>query len=89
MATEKEVILEYKNVEIRVLVTQTCDEIRIQYFNPGKEDFVENITDIQSGWRLKDKKLQKDYEELIKKASEIDEECYSEAKDGEVFKFTE
>lgn len=89
MATEKEVILEYKNVEIRVLVTQTCDEIRIQYFNPGKEDFMESITDIQNGWRLKDKELQRDYEELIKKASEIDEECYKDAKNGEVFKFTE
>ena len=89
MATEKEVILEYKDVEIRVLVTQTCDEIRIQYFNPGKEDFVESIMDIQEGWRLKDKELQRDYEELLKKAIEIDEECYRDANDGEVFKFKE
>ena len=89
MATEKEVILKYKDVEIRVLVRQTCNEIMIQYFNPGKEDFVESIMDIKNGWRLKDKKLQKDYEELIEKAREIDEECYRDAKDGEIFKFTE
>lgn len=89
MVMEKEVKLEYKNVEIRVLVTETCDEIRIQYFNPGKEDFVESLTEIQNGWRLQDKELQKDYEELIEKAREIDEKCYNDARDGEVFKFKE
>jgi hypothetical protein len=89
MATEKEVKLEYKSVEIRVLVTETCNEIRIQFFNPGNEDFVEDIKGIQNGWRFQDKKLQKDYEELIEKAREIDEKCYKDARDGEVFKFKE
>lgn len=87
MATEKEVKLEYKNVEIRVLVTQMCSEIKVQFFNPGREDFVESVDDIQKGWRLQDKELQKEYEELIKKARDIDEECYRDARDEEVFKF--
>ncbi len=89
MATEKEVRLKYKSVEIRVLVTETCDEIRIQFFNPGKEDFVESLKDIQNGWRLKDKELQRDYETLIEKARKIDEKCYKNALNGEVFKFNE
>jgi hypothetical protein len=87
MVLEKEVKLEYKNVEIRALVTLTCNEIRVQFFNPGKEDFVESLDVIQDGWRLKDKELQNDYEILIEKARDIDEECYKDAKDGEVFKF--
>lgn len=89
MATEKEVKLEYKSVEIRVLITETCNEIRVQFFNPGKEDFVESIKDIQNGWRLKNKVLQRDYEILIEKAQKIDEKCYKDAVDGEVFNFNE
>ncbi|WP_414468259.1 hypothetical protein [Methanobacterium sp. ACI-7] len=89
MAVQKEVRLEYKDIEIRVLVTETCDEIRIQYFNPGEEDFVEDIREVKKGWRFSDEKLQLEYEELIEKAAEIDEECYKNAENGEVFKFND
>ena len=89
MAVEKEIKLKYKDVEIMVLVTEKCDDIRIQFFNPGKEDFVESITEIQSGWQFQDKILQEDYEKLIEKAREIDEKCYRDARNGEIFKFKE
>ena len=89
MLLEKEVKLQYKNVEIGVLVTETCNEIKIQFFNPGKEDFVESLSEIQRGWRFQDRKLQRNYERLIEKSREIDEKCYRDAEDGEIFRFKE
>ncbi|MGB9937342.1 MAG: hypothetical protein ACPK7O_06440 [Methanobacterium sp.] len=89
MVIQKEIKIEYKDVEIRVLVTETCDEIRVQFFNPGIEDFVEDIREVKKGWRFSDEKLQLEYEELIEKAVDIAEECYKNAENGEVFRFNE
>ena len=87
MATEKEVKLVFDQVEIEVLVTQTCNDIRIQFFNPGTMDFVEDISKVKEGWTFQDKDLKNEYDSLIEMAKLIDENQYKAAHDGEIIKF--
>jgi len=87
MAAQKEVKLVFNQVEIEVLVTETCDDIRIQFFNPGTMDFVEDISQVKKGWTFHDKDLKKEYDSLIEMAKLIDENQYKAAHDGEVIKF--
>lgn len=87
MATQKEVKLVFNRVEIEVLVTETCDDIRIQFFNPGTMDFVEDISQVHKGWTFQDKDLKKEYESLIEMAKLINENHYKAAHDGEVIEF--
>jgi len=87
MATQKEVKLVFNQVEIEVLVTETCTDIRIQFFNPGTMDFVEDISQVKEGWTFQDKDLKKEYDSLIEMAKLIDENHYKAAHNGEVIKF--
>jgi hypothetical protein len=87
MATQKEVKLVFNRVEIEVLVTETCNDIKIQFFNPGTMDFVEDISEVQKGWTFEDKDLKKEYESLIEMAKLIDENQYKAAQDGGVIEF--
>ncbi len=87
MATEKEIKLVFNRVEIEVLVTETCNSIKIQFFNPGTMDFVEDISQVHKGWTFQDKDLNKDYESLIEMGKSIDENQYKAAHDGEIIEF--
>lgn len=87
MVTEKEVKLVFNRVEIEVLVTETCNDVKIQFFNPGTMDFVEDILEVQKGWTFQDKDLKKEYESLIEMGRSIDENQYKAAHDGEVIEF--
>jgi len=87
MTTQKEVKLVFNRVEIEVLVTETCDDIRVQFFNPGTMDFVEDISQVRKGWTFQDKDLKKEYELLIKMAKVIDINKYKTTQNGEIIKF--